>query len=595
MPNFHCFLSPQAALGRLIDPLWLVVEVEVVRSLRWSSPAREAPSRGGGGSGCGSSRPEGSVSRAVRCRREGALVAAAGSCSNQSVEGGRIQVGELERPTSFERWGDSLERVRRRRRRPTGRWLWQVDQPNRQRAAAVCLCVPRRAPAAALVSCAPLPNWIRSRRRRLQNKWAHANTYKLPPPSLVRANVGAAAAGWPLGTKEPSLLLLLLLPPPPLLMSPSVRRCNCKNCHHHLDEASPSQPAPLPPSPTTATATTTSSGCTPKSPAHKVHEHKCQESQSSRRIGEKSQLIERASDISFQSSKCYWRHNYGATHHHETATALNSMFAFPLLPHLLTILSPTSSSNCTRHALTTALLFALVAIAAAGASECDFEKYGDGCFTQANFYCDRETNQCKCLPAYPILIDQRFCLKRAKANEICEYNEQCDTSNEFYCSYNDVKLHNQSKCPPPSKIAEYLADPHTKCRCSKLRQNSMTDQQQQELGQHQPKHHRLNHQTRPHWHEHWQQQNPQSPASEQTNANQSRKNNHSHSTSSFFPRLVWISLILVLFALLTLLFLIKFQSYRSGRAFLQTVADRQSIQSETDVPPPYEIAIRMKY
>lgn len=76
--------------------------------------------------------------------------------------------------------------------------------------------------------------------------------------------------------------------------------------------------------------------------------------------------------------------------------------------------------------------------------ECNFELYETGCYSQANIVCDIHSNTCKCHPESPVLIEDRLCVKRLKLHEICEYNEQCDTQNGIYCLYQDLSFVNKT-------------------------------------------------------------------------------------------------------------------------------------------------------
>lgn len=202
----------------------------------------------------------------------------------------------------------------------------------------------------------------------------------------------------------------------------------------------------------------------------------------------------------------------------------------------------------------------------ASIGECNFEKYATGCYSPANFICDRFTNQCKCHPESPVLIEQRICVKRAKTNEICQYNEQCDKENGFYCVYSDETIVNNSISP----LREFP-------RCRNLYTNETLEIRIQKLHQEQiPPH-----QSAKQFH---------SPTSHHYNS----------SPVNHLPRLLWIFLIGCLLGLIILLLLIKsqynhYQHHNNlRRPPFQHQEDRLSINSEIDVPPSYEVAIRMK-
>lgn len=233
--------------------------------------------------------------------------------------------------------------------------------------------------------------------------------------------------------------------------------------------------------------------------------------------------------------------------------------------------------------------------AALNGRECNFEKYATGCYSQANFVCDRETNLCRCHPELPILIDQRICVKKAKVHEICQYDDQCDNSNGFHCLYRDQNHHKYELCKPFDSV-RHLTEPQLKCRCSRLpqqqksRHNSNTDSSASNgadasdsfSGQQ-------------FWPQYSEFPTNNNKTYQQTGISPASQPSSQHSYS-FLPRLIWIFLILTLIGLLALLFLIRFQPFTSDRAFHQhhQADDRQSINSEPDVPPPYEVAIRMK-
>lgn len=208
----------------------------------------------------------------------------------------------------------------------------------------------------------------------------------------------------------------------------------------------------------------------------------------------------------------------------------------------------------------------------ASVGECDFEKYASGCFASADFVCDRFTNQCKCLPHSPILIEHRLCLPRVTANEICRYNEQCDNQNGFYCTYSDKTLVDPVNNPSP---------PKDNPRCRNLNDNYVNESARTRI-QHQQKQHQV------------------APQQNIVKPNQGHSShNHNSSPFSHLPRLLWIFLLGCLLGLVVLLLLIKsqynqYQHHSGVRRTFQCQEDRLSTNSEIDVPPSYEVAIRMK-
>lgn len=187
--------------------------------------------------------------------------------------------------------------------------------------------------------------------------------------------------------------------------------------------------------------------------------------------------------------------------------------------------------------------------ASATAGECDFEKYATGCYSRANLYCDLDTRLCKCLPETPILIEKSFCLKRVKLNEACQYSEQCDNANGYYCSFSDYRIVNSSSPTRSVKDSKELYP-----KCIKIRHNH----QQHQL--HQP-----------------------------TKQDQKISPTSTHTSS----RPIWLIIVVTLFGLIFLMLLIKSQQSRIiGRPFQHE--DHLSIDSESDAPPSYDIAIRMK-
>lgn len=203
-------------------------------------------------------------------------------------------------------------------------------------------------------------------------------------------------------------------------------------------------------------------------------------------------------------------------------------------------------------------------------SRCNFEIQKNGCFSQANFICDLRTYECVCHPETPILIDERFCVKRSKPFETCQYNQQCDNNSGYTCSLNEY-LKTSTSNGNISIQNDESADCtklETRCRCYKLkpRPNSTTSTSKQ--------------------HSH--------PFESEVETKTDARHTHHSQTSSLLPRLVWIFLMCCFFALILLLILIKSQQYRFSRPPFSYQEDRVSISSEPDAPPSYEVAIRMK-
>lgn len=261
------------------------------------------------------------------------------------------------------------------------------------------------------------------------------------------------------------------------------------------------------------------------------------------------------------------------------------------------------------------LLLSNVQVAQSKIGECNFEKYVTGCYSQANFICDPTTNQCKCHPQTPVLIEQRLCLERVRENGICQYNEQCDTSKGIYCLHDDFKLVNISSSvlsssasseevvhsitkdlkPHPQNVSTYPRCRNIKSFKHRHKQagvsGPLTFVSPSVIAQHQ----------------------------NSNNIDISKLNQNSFSICSYLPRLFWLFLLICLFGLIVLLLLIKSQFYKIGNPLQSHQNHRQynhhrssqlsqrqylhnhrqdedslSINSDFDVPPPYEIAIRMK-
>lgn len=234
------------------------------------------------------------------------------------------------------------------------------------------------------------------------------------------------------------------------------------------------------------------------------------------------------------------------------------------------------------RSLLTTLFMNLCSITAALATigdQCDFDKYGGpGCYSRANFYCDVTSNQCICLPETPVLIEGKLCVKRSRENETCQYNEECDNDNGLYCSYSRHKLLNNCLHVALMKELPRGALSPPKCRCIRVDANARQAHQLQNSNSYQKTQSLTSHQAK-------------QARSQQINQNASSSS--SLPLASNLPRLVWLFLLGCLIGLILLLFMIKSEFSRLGRSRPRQ-EDRISINSEADVPPPYEVAIRMK-
>lgn len=211
----------------------------------------------------------------------------------------------------------------------------------------------------------------------------------------------------------------------------------------------------------------------------------------------------------------------------------------------------------------------------AAVGECNFENYPNGCFSSANFECDLETNLCKCLPTTPILIEHpRICVEKVKSNGICQYNEQCDNANGYNCS----SEHKLTSCQPER-------EPSIKCRCLKIRSTKQLHTNGSDSGSAGGHGDAFG----------FGGKHRSAPQSLDKSTGENINKQSTYSLLNFLPRLVWTFLILTLIGLVALLFLIKYQSNRrlEDNPFCRP-DDLRSIGPEPDVPPPYEIAIRMK-
>jgi hypothetical protein len=255
-------------------------------------------------------------------------------------------------------------------------------------------------------------------------------------------------------------------------------------------------------------------------------------------------------------------------------------------------------------------------------ARCDFEKLAGGCYSPANLHCDRDTNLCVCLPGTPISISGRFCVERAKAYESCKYSEQCDNARGFFCYQTDpIESENTASGTESSEQIPKQCDPPRSIRCQCLNFNqdelnwatgqgdnsteisSLTanNQAQQQHQQQEPAFRagsdRMISRGRSHYHTH-----PHSALHQTERNNEMFKQkhygsstNHSNPSATIFTRIVWLVLIVSLVSLMLLLFVIKYHSSfkESERPLQRANDDRISVIGEPDVPPPYEVAIRM--
>ena len=199
----------------------------------------------------------------------------------------------------------------------------------------------------------------------------------------------------------------------------------------------------------------------------------------------------------------------------------------------------------------------------AALKKCNFDRYLTGCYSQANFECDLETNLCKCHPQTPVLIDDRFCVKKSQSHEISRVIAEVDIGS----SQDDTQANGSARAQQGAGQRhehESSDDDNNNNNNKQSAYSHTTHSGAASGGNNNINHHNYNH-----------------------------PNHHHNTNGSILPRLVWIFLILTLLALIALLFLIKFQSYRTERPF-HLQEDRRSISSELEAPPPYETAIRMK-
>lgn len=226
--------------------------------------------------------------------------------------------------------------------------------------------------------------------------------------------------------------------------------------------------------------------------------------------------------------------------------------------------------------------------------ECNFDRHSTGCFSQANLICEIETNTCKCHPDFPILVEHRMCVKRLRLNDICNYNEQCDNSKGLYCSFSDFRLVNNSF---PNEDNHKNIEQTPRCRFVSeelISAQLISTGSQKEFQYRQYQFLRNYHFQRP------GRGNPNHIINNNNNNNLNSNNynninnNNKHSEQQYStPRLVWILLLASLIGLFFILFLLKSQYYR-GHLTNDHQSSRMSDYGETDVPPPYEVAIRMK-
>lgn len=260
--------------------------------------------------------------------------------------------------------------------------------------------------------------------------------------------------------------------------------------------------------------------------------------------------------------------------------------------------------DCTSLILLICILSLAQPVDSSVGDKCDDDKYEGGCFQQANLECDRVVNLCVCLPG-TVRIGN-VCWKRARDRESCKYSEQCDTPRAYLCYEVDPRpqLHEPAKeCDPAStrcqclnyhpdeyrKVAELVDNPNLSALS--------TGDQVHKLA---PATIRIGHsqvissRTRPH-NNHTRTKFIWSREDEDFAPQHHGPSNHSNG-ANIFTRIVWLFLILSLVSLMLLLLIIKYHSsFRDPERPLQRATeDRRSIDSDYDVPPPYEVAIRMK-
>lgn len=229
--------------------------------------------------------------------------------------------------------------------------------------------------------------------------------------------------------------------------------------------------------------------------------------------------------------------------------------------------------------------------------QCNYDRYSTGCYNQANLVCDEHSDTCKCHSDFPVQIDQRICVRSAKSNEICQYNEQCDNSNGLYCAYSDFRVVNLANLPAlghkdsqqqnvnsqQTSSARLVSfhQTHTsttrdhsypRCRYIELQDSSNTNNNN-----------RNNHKNNKD--DSYYLRNKSSLSSPGLTRGPAKSNHHSS-----LPKILWIFLGICLLGLIFLFFMVKSQySYRDRRRSLSVSTN------DSDIPPPYEVAIRMKF
>lgn len=243
--------------------------------------------------------------------------------------------------------------------------------------------------------------------------------------------------------------------------------------------------------------------------------------------------------------------------------------------------------------------------------DCNFERYQNGCYSQANFECDIETNKCRCQALTPVLIDDHLCVKRAKPNESCKYTDQCEIERGFRCY-----AWPPTQASTTSGQAELLECGPTETRCKCLIDSSLepdldgshkqlpqshyehdrqrTRKAQNTANSHQQQQHNLMASYNAHHKQHMQQQQHRRDHVDKFSDNLNPNHNQNSTTTSILSRIIWFFSILILLGLIALLIIIKYQSFGSVERPFHRGEDRLSIESELDEPPPYEVAIRMK-
>lgn len=264
-------------------------------------------------------------------------------------------------------------------------------------------------------------------------------------------------------------------------------------------------------------------------------------------------------------------------------------------------MNPRHHLTCFTHLITLAVvltvlilashLFILQAECAVGET-CDFSRYPSGCYRNANLECDIVTERCKCMPncvqvgglCYPERGPRNQCFVSEQCSHYpglhCRFNHEntsCVNSSSCHCDFinpEDAKLYLKGELPSDNDDHRNNKDPH------ELTKN----------------HHQLNsHGNRARTTQLIKSHSSNTWENESDIIRQSSTSNHSgNAPSNLLTRLIWLFLLLSLVSLILLLLVIKYHSPFTCERPFQLGDDRISISSEPDVPPPYEVAIRMK-